>query len=446
MSDNQIPGDERVTPAPQPEETVGQFVDDVMDHRAQAERLTQGNIAPPRRQPANTNDPLGDVINTAFAGDPEDLDVSGLSPNQAFFAGAISSWRQGLARMDQTGILPVDMANSATEGVMRAGMELGNLPIDIANAMGADVERLSVDFDPESEEASLVNDLTTGVSQFLTYFIPVGGALRGVAKGASSRMGLGGVQVGRNRNGAAKAVEYALSAVGGGMIADFVGFDPADGGLSSMIRNTEWAKDNPEIDGLLSMLDSREYVNEDDPAGYLKGRFALAIEGAGLGLVADFGLKQLGQRALSAHRRSEDVRAGDERVGARRRRERGRRGVDPSVDHEKGKLRVCLPQRTEPRQRVGLEGLPSDPRVDGEHVDEVDQAAAHQPRHRLDRRGRRQADAGAAAERSDRRRQRRRALLSRRAQHLGGRGSTLRHRLDLKGDPIGACRGPTPPR
>jgi len=306
MIDDTTPEDDRVVPAPEPTETVRQFLDGMTDEelvresQEQAAAIRKGDLTPERRQPESSQETgllgqmLGDATTLARSGyiDPE------TSQTRAWMTGFFASFADPMQNLDQApGVAAVP--GSVVEGAARATIQTANMIPDLVNfAAGTNLPRIDVEFDPESEENRPGMDLFTGLTQFMTYFVPIAGQASRLGKGISSVTGAGkaSMRLGRNRAfTAANAIEYSMATVGAGMVTDFLAFDPAAGNLSSMVRDAGWAKDNPQLEGLIKTLDSREYVNQDDPAGYLKGRFALALEGAALGVVADFGLGKLAQ-------------------------------------------------------------------------------------------------------------------------------------------------------
>lgn len=127
---------------------------------------------------------------------------------------------------------------------------------------------------PEVPEATtFTGDAVRSISQFVTGFIPALKAVRGVSAGGKALTGLKGLA----QTEAAAAISAALV------------FDPHEERLSNMIETVE---------GLSNPVTNYLQASPDD--GEAEGRFKNALEGLGLGLVAEGVVR--GVRAVKANR------------------------------------------------------------------------------------------------------------------------------------------------
>lgn len=216
------------------------------------------------------------------------------------FKGTWEGYLEGFSLLDDPNNTVVEqIAGGVGEGMVRGTVNaLWNLPSDISVALGG--PDFSVDlqefYDGGEEGGTWYNELSTGMGQFMSIFLPTTMALKpvGAAAGATRLGKATSFRFGRSR-AMNNIADYAVRVAGGGMIADSLAFNPELGNLSSMIRATEWAQSHPDLDAALSYIDSREYANSDDPVGNLKGRMANLLEGAAIGVVFDGALRQFGK-------------------------------------------------------------------------------------------------------------------------------------------------------
>ena len=209
-------------------------------------------------------------------------------------------YAEGLSRLDDKENGPVfQVLGGIGEGMVSGTINsTWNLASDLNQAIGGmdfsvDLQEL---YDGGEEGGSWYNELATGMGQFMTLFLPTTMALKpvGAAAGATRLGGATAFRFGRSR-ATVNIADYAVRVAGAGMIADGLAFDPDLGNLSSMIRGTEWGQSHPQLDEILSYIDSREYANSDDPTANLQGRMANLLEGAAIGVAFDGVLKQFGK-------------------------------------------------------------------------------------------------------------------------------------------------------